>query len=511
MKFLRPICAIALFAALSCGAQKIDPITQAVLKGYTEILDKNPKDYETLYERASQYLQLGMYPEAMTDAQNALKFTPQKNSDLRESEYSMLASASAALGDYNAALEAINNALALSPSNYLNVYKKGNILLELNRPDEAYRTFSSMQSLKSRSQEAYYGMAKACIRQGNFSEAETLMKEIETAAPTNPQTFCRLGNLFEEMNQPENAAANYIVAISMDNRGNAGLQELTNLASTNYKAVASALDFAIDKSSNKPMMLFLKGSLANRAGAYSDAETCFSRLSTLPDGNTAGVYAALAEARFAQNELPNAIEAVNKAIAIKPSADNLALKADIELAMDNTYGAIADATEAMRADANNIDAYLAAAKAYIQAGKGKEATDVLNQAVMLNPDNTLALLLRAYTNQELNNNPKAATGDFNRIILEEASSFPAITIKAIAQSKTGKKLDADDAVKNALDSNTTPEDLYWAAVYYAQTGNLDRAKELADKAVYDGYMNKHMLKSSHTPWLNLTPIAHLIK
>ena len=126
MKFLRPICAIALFAALSCGAQKIDPITQAVLKGYTEILDKNPKDYETLYERASQYLQLGIYPEAMTDAQNALKFTPQKNSDLRESEYSMLASASAALGDYNAALEAINNALALSPTNYLNVYKKGN-------------------------------------------------------------------------------------------------------------------------------------------------------------------------------------------------------------------------------------------------------------------------------------------------------------------------------------------------------------------------------------------------
>ena len=52
MKFLRIIFAAALMAVFTCGAQKIDPITHAVLTGYSSLLEKNPKDIETLFELA---------------------------------------------------------------------------------------------------------------------------------------------------------------------------------------------------------------------------------------------------------------------------------------------------------------------------------------------------------------------------------------------------------------------------------------------------------------------------
>lgn len=511
MKILRPLCALAIMATLTCGAQKINPMTQAVLNGYSELIEQNPKDYETLYERASQYQQLGMYENALDDIKNAIKYTPQKNSDLREREYLLMSSVAWGLKDYDTALEAINNALDINPKSYSSTYQKGNILLEMNRPEEAYRAFSAMQSLKSRSQEAYFGMARAFAQQGNYGEVESLIKEIENANQNSPSTYCRIGNIYEEMNQPENAAANYIVAIAMDARGNSGIKELSKLAEKDYKAVASALDYAIDKSSNKPMMTLLKGRLANQAGAYQDAELCFSKLIDFPEGKIPSVYTSLAEARLALNTLPEALEAINEAIKLEPSSEAYAIKSAIELAMENTYGAIADASQAIKLNGNNIDAYLNGAAANIAAGNGKEAIDLLNQAIMVAPDNTSALLMRAYANQELEKNAKSALGDLNRIILESPVDFREITIKGIAQSKTGKKMDADADIQTALETMKSPSDLYWGAVYYAQTGDLEKAKTLADQAVYNGFMNKHLLKSSRSPWLNLSPINHLMK
>ena len=45
----------ALAVASVAAAQQINPITKAVLDGYDLTLKENPKDYETLYQRAAQY------------------------------------------------------------------------------------------------------------------------------------------------------------------------------------------------------------------------------------------------------------------------------------------------------------------------------------------------------------------------------------------------------------------------------------------------------------------------
>ncbi len=512
MKVYKIFCAMALVAALNCGAQKIDPMSQAVLSGYTEILDKNPKDYETLYERAVQYQQLGMDDEAMADVKAALSYTPEKNTDLREREYSLLSSVAHSLGDYELALTSIQNALNLNPANYVNVYKKGHILLSLDRPEDAYRTFSSMQSLRSRSQEAYYGMAIACVKQGKYSEAESLMKEIESANSTSPTTFVRLGKLYEDMNRPHEAATNYLIAITLEDNGKSGIRELSDLAETNYTAVSSALDMAAEKSvENRPMMLYLKGIFARNAGKYQEVEEAMSKLIKGGKGVTPGTYSSLAQARLALNELPEAMEAVNSALNLQPSASNYNLKAQIELAMGNTFGATNDANKAIETDPDFINGYITAAESAIASGNATQAIEFLNRAIMTEPDNTRALLIRAYVNSEMNNNAKASVADLNRILLETPESIEEIAIQAIARAKSGKKIDADEQMKAVGNNAPTPDDLYWGAVYCAQTGALEQAKALIDRAIYEGFMNKHLLLTSKTPWLNLSPIAHLLK
>ena len=49
-----------------------------MLRGYQEILNENPKDYTTLYQRATQYYNLSMYDEALVDIIKALDYTPEK-------------------------------------------------------------------------------------------------------------------------------------------------------------------------------------------------------------------------------------------------------------------------------------------------------------------------------------------------------------------------------------------------------------------------------------------------
>ncbi|MBD5370111.1 MAG: tetratricopeptide repeat protein [Bacteroides sp.] len=512
MKYLkRTLAGVALCASLLCSAQQINPMTKAMLDAYTELLKENPKDYQTLYERAAQYYNLSRYDDAQNDLAKALEYTPAKEKALRLSELSLMADVAVETKNYELALKSVDEALELDPDNYAERYKKGNILLYLNKPEEAYRVFNGLQNLKSRSQEAYIGMAKACIMQKNYPEAETLMKEAENADPTNYLTYCRLGDLYLDMEQPENAATNYLVGFTMDNTSQRPLQSLISLASADYNAVATALDYAAEKADNNMSILFLKGNIACQSGNYGQADVALTQLLKYPEARAAGVYYQLGKAKLGQNDLAAAIEAANNSIGVTPSADAYVLKSKVELAQGKTAEALADADRALKFDQNDVDAMLAKAQAQIAGNDAKGALATLNEAVMVAPDSQAALLLRAYVNSELSKNAKGAVGDYNRIILEEATVFPEIAYKGIAQAKAGKKLDADSTVAAGLSGNPGKDAYYYAAVYYAQTGNLEKAKEMLDKAVSAGFQNQYALQSDNTPWFSLAPIRHLVK
>ena len=111
------------------------PIRQVVM---------NPKDYTTLYQRATQYYNLSMYDEALVDIIKALDYTPEKEKELRIDEYSMLTDIYIQTKEYDKALSAVNNALALSPKDYALLYKKGNVALYLNRPLNERKTPTSL-------------------------------------------------------------------------------------------------------------------------------------------------------------------------------------------------------------------------------------------------------------------------------------------------------------------------------------------------------------------------------
>ncbi len=497
-------------AMFSANAQQINPITRAMLEGYEEILKENPNDYQTYYERAAQLYRLSQYDRAINDVTKALQLTPDKEKDLRISELTLLANTAVEMKNYEVALKAVEESLALDPDSYANLYLKGNVCLLLNRPEEAYKAYSGMQRLKSRSQEAYLGMAKANVMMGNKAEAEDLVKEIEAADPSNYLTYCRVGDLYMDMEQPENAASKYLIAVSMTDDPSRPLNSLVSLGKSNYPAVAAAFNYAIEKSTTRVPLLYMKGTIANSAGYYNDAADAFTQLTSMEGGNEAAVYEGLARAQYALNHLPDALAAVNKGLSLQATPEMNVLKSEILLGQNQPAQAVMSASSALALTPGYPEALLAKARALTAEKNGAEALKCLNELLLTEPDNAAALLLRGYVNEFVADDGKAAVKDFMRLATEETDTFPTAAMKGIAQTKIGKKLDADATIEKVLKNHASPADLYYAAVYYAQTGNLEKGLEMLRKAIYDGYQNRFDIETANTPLFSIAPLRPLM-
>lgn len=492
-------------------ARQIDPITQAVLRSYEEILTQNPKDYETLYQRAVKYYDLNMYDQALNDVAKALQLTPAKDATLIANEFSLLADIQIELKNYDRALEAVNKELEITPDSYPAIYKKGNIYLYLGSADAAYDCFSSMQRLKSRSQEAYFGMAKALVMKGDHNGARELIKQAEQADPSNYITYCRVGDLYKDMGENENAATSYLSAFALTDSSLRPLESMIALASADYASFERAMDYALSKSSNRIPLYFLKGNIALNSGNFQLAYDAFSRLLDAEGGKEASVYANMAKTCLALDRNDEALANINAAIMKHPSADNYVIKSEIELASGNTASALVSADKALSLDASLVDALVLSAQANYNIGNREKAFERLNEAVLNDGTDLYPLMLRAYYYGQDKNTSKQSVADYMRASQMEAEDFPSIAYKALAQSKSGRIIDADTTVENGLKKHNDKNDLYYAAVYYAQVGNMQKAKELIDAAVAKGYGDMYKLNKSEVANLTISPIRYLMK
>lgn len=503
------IVALLMAAAAPCAAQTISPIAKAMLDAYTEILAEDPDDYLTLYQRGAQYHALSMYDQALADVAKAIECTPEKEKAMLADEYSLLADISIELERYPVALEAIDKALEINGADYANLYKRGNICLYLKQPEEAYKSFQSLQRLKSRSQEAFFGMAKADAMMGKTEEARELMKQAEAADPTNYITYCRLGDICMDMNDHDGAAANYLSAFGLADDTSRPVASLFQLSEKDFPAVANAIDYAISKSPKTLPLYFLKGNLASAAGNYQEAYNAFKSVLESGEGREASVYQQLAEACYALDKMSEADTNAGISISMAETPAVLILKSRINLAQGNAAFALSNATKAAKLDPNSSEALVAVALANIALDDNKAAMAALNEAVMNDAANTEALMIRAWLNSVKLDNEKGAVADYARVALTDAKKPADIRNKAMAQTLGGKKIDGDASMVKALAADSGKEMLYNGAVYYAQTGNLDRAKELLAQAKRAGYQHLYNLERNETANLTVAPIRHL--
>ena len=503
---------MAALSYLGVGAQQINPMTEAVLRDYADILAENPKDYLTLYDRASLYYEIGEYARALSDIDMALEYTPETETDYRIAEYSLQADILTVQKKYSEALDAVKKALALNPVSAPELYKSGNLNLLLNKPEDALSAFQALQRENPRSQEAFYGMAKAYAMMGNVQDAERMIEEIGNLGKQSFVTYCRIGDLYSDMGNIAEATTNYAIAFTMEEKNSRPVESLKLLAHKYPDQVMQALDNTIASNQDNLLLNYLKAMLAFDGGMYAQAERACKDLAGSMEEESAAVYRMMAMAQLAQNNMAEANQSIAVAEKLAPDDAGVFLdKAEI-LMSQNPEQAFLAAKSALGNNRHDEAAMLTAAKAAILAKNYDEAKNLLGEIILTNPSNAEALLIRGYLLSEFMDDGKSGVSDFTRAgNITQNPTVKDMVYAAMGKSFTNKKLDADGLINDAISKAGKDKDaLYLIAVYYAQTGNLEKAKEYVDRAMLNGYSNMYNLKANPQPLLNLAPIRHLM-
>lgn len=489
-------------------AQQINPMTEAVMRQYAEILAEDPKDYYTLYDRAAQYYSMGEYARALSDIEMALEYTPEKDSDYRMAEFALKSDILGAQKNYEGAIQCAKSALAINPIAEPTLYKLGNLYIAASKPQDALETFQQLQRQNPRSQEAFYGMARANVMLGNPMEAQSLLQQVESFGDNSFLTYCRLGDLYAEMGELPLATKNYLIAYNLEDNSSRALESLKVISKKNPQVVMESLDNVIAENPDNIALNYVEAILAFDGGDYVTAERACKAISKDSEHESSAVYRMMAMSQLFQNKLQEAVESIKIAEKMSPAnKDILTNKSDILLSQ-NAAAAIEAADAALKLDADYEAALIAGARAAVLLHDADRALGYLNNVILSNPSNIEALLLRGYVNEDLKKDEKAASADYNRAgNAHQDGSVNNLVLGALGKAKAGKLLDADGMIKDAVKvAGNDKNDLYLIAVYYAQTGNLDKAREYSQKALLEGYSNLYNLQTNKQPLLNLIPM-----
>lgn len=499
------ILAITILLAIPAVAstKRIDPITQAVLNAYEDILKEEPGDYHTLYQRAVQYYQLEMFDNAMDDIDRALRLTPDSDKELKAKEFELEASIYAMQEKYSDAITAIRHALDLQPANNELQYRLGEFALLAGDTETAKGAFSSIQRRVPRSPEAMLGLARVDIAQGKLDEAMSKMKLAEEFNSSLWTTHQSIGDLLTLLGQPQQAALSYIKAMAMADGQSMPLESLFKLANSNYPAVKLAIEDALKKSPNSISMPLLLGNVAFETGHYRDASQALNSVLNNEQGRQPGVYNLLAECLIAQGRPAEAIDYSSHAIRLSPKANFMAVKAKAQRNASNLEDALSTINQALSLNPDNLESLTEKALILIAMNQYAEAIKVLDRALMNDSENLYALYLSAYAHENLNDN-KDKDVYIKMLNTTSVPSTPAMkALKAIAQIKNGKGLDADASLREMV-KVPTADNCYWAAVAYAVAGDKQHSQALAKQARELGFENIYMLDSATGP-LTLRP------
>ena len=178
--------------------------------GYREILNKDPKHFETLHYLAILEAQSGRLDESLEHLNRALKINP-RSLEARMSESNVLK----ALNRPKEALASCERALKIKPDFAPAHYRRGNMLLEIGRLAEALASYDRVVALTPANAEVLYNRGVALQQLKRHDEALASYEQALAIAPGDAEVLVNRGIVLYELGRYEQALASYEQALAI--------------------------------------------------------------------------------------------------------------------------------------------------------------------------------------------------------------------------------------------------------------------------------------------------------
>nr|MDE5940812.1 tetratricopeptide repeat protein [Muribaculaceae bacterium] len=317
------------FAALICAAVATgasiaqsglnDPMTKAMMDIYNQEITANPQAYDIYFRRANEYYKFDQYLRALSDIDNALKYAPAEDSDMRFQCYSLRGDIYQMLGKYEDALADYTQALNIDPTSFMALYQKANTEYELGRYAEAKVDYNRLRANNGRSAEALTGLARVAVKENNLGQAAEYMDDAVQMMPADSDVYVRRSSVRRMLGNNTGAVDDLIMAISIDSNPKA-FSQLVEISNIDYPAVVTALSNAVHHAPDQGMFYYIRGVIAQAHNHFPAAIEDFQKIIDENMYNYAGIYGSLAECHYALCDYERALENINQAIGM--GADN---------------------------------------------------------------------------------------------------------------------------------------------------------------------------------------------
>lgn len=513
MKFIKIFFILLTLTINSSLAQEglDNPITKAMMNVYQQQLEEDPQDYETYFKRANEYYNHNLYLKALSDINNALKYIPDSDKDMKFQSLCMRASIYEVTENYEKALADLNQAHEIDPTSFSVIYRKANAEYILKDYVSAKKDYQRMLRINNRSVEALIGLSRISVIEKNLGQANEYADNAVAIAPSDAEAYIRRASVRKMMGNNTGAVDDLILALSTGTNNPKALHELVEMGNTDYNAVMTGLSNAIKQAPKVGMFYYIRGIIAETHFNYVAALNDFKKIINENLYNYHGIYKEISECQYALGQYDEAIYNINFAInATNENGEYYVVKAKILRALKCISEAIECCNIALDKNPNMTEALTIKGLCMSESKEYNEAVALFGEAILNHAENPYNYIFRA---EILNKHLKLeidAQNIYERVIDMDTDLNNIKSLRGFALIGIGKKEEAITWFNNILANNQDNDGLinYYGACLYAHIGDIEKSLQCMKVSLQKGYSNYHNWTLNNDAIINISPIRN---
>jgi len=384
---------------------------------------------------------------------------------------------------YELALQKYEEAIRIEPTKYVYYVRKGDVLVQLKRPNEAIDAYRKALELNPGADIVYIRLARVYITQKNY-----------------PAAIDVLNQAYNKVQDVNKRVKYKLLAIRFMNLQGQSSQALSEI---------SALKAAIPQAANDPNVLYAEGetqlALGNTAAAIAAFQAAYDRTRDLPIAQNAKFTYGLALAHY---KAGNNQEYERYAKQIENTPYGRRLKAAVArsgagyaLRLAQAYykaGALDEALEYVREAEKTRDrlnlVYRMQGMILYKKGRTAEAAQSLIQAAANETDekNRLKIYSTALKMQYMSGDYTSVITTADRILEKNPNDIPTLQYKAQALYLSGRYGEAVTTLERLIpllgtDAMKTSQAYFLMGLAARKSGNVEKAKDAFGKVTLPAF------------------------
>lgn len=447
-------------------------------------------------------------------------------------DYIQIANEFSSSGQYQQTIEALNNAVAICPENYLPWFDLGMACLKINDHQNAIAAFSRSTVINPDYQDTWYYLGLSYASTGNHQQAVSSFVNAIEKGPESSEICYNMGLSLEKIENYADAVKTFQKVVASDPQNVDSwyrMGKLNSILERSDEAI-SALQYAI---SIKPDFVAAHIALAkeySKTGKHKNAAESYEKAAEL-NQNDSELWNLVATAWFSAEQNQKAIDSARKSIAVKPDS------AQPWLTIGHAYTALGNFSEANSAYVKASEISPDDASVWVNLGNNfyaqsmyVDAIDSFKKAVAIDPqkegtwfnlglayrvreqyDEALEAFEKAISHEPYNsecwfqkgrihmtlNQFEEAAGSFSKTVEISPNSHDAWYKRGLALSKCGKHPQAIESFTKAAELwNTDPDIWFNLGLSYSAINDYNQAVNAYQEA-------SKLAPSRQETWYNL--------